>query len=1135
METKNKTRINITEGLNEQQKQAVENPINHCTKIVAGAGTGKTKIISKRFVKLVNDLIEDGVENPATRLLVITFTDKAANEMKGRIFQELKDNDVDCLGQDLWISTFHSFCSRILRKHSIEANLSPSLKMGEEKQLKDIFDNIIKRIKYGEANTIDNLGETAAPLGLNVELLNIDSVNKLNKINALDIILDDIFPLIKKIKSLGIDAKEFLDKSTAAIKNYSETIKTIPFGFSSKEEYLEEWGQHLKAYADDFCRYEDIIFKDDGKKEDKGAFQAIAGEKLILSKNGSRKPQDWSYSTDFPENIDGIEEIELHLTKIVALIYAVYQKELEKLDTVDFDDLINKTIQILKQNEIIRLYYQKLFKHLIIDEFQDTNGSQLELIKLLLDEKQANITFVGDRKQSIYGFRFAQMENFEVLHNHVEKKYAQKYPEIKLITNYRSTPHVLNAVNHVTEESLALDEILNPNPYKTFDAENKHVKVTTLNGFSDSYNHKISEAKYIASEIIRLKTEENAKYKEFAVLVKSHSQAELIEKQLTEAGIPSIKKVNIGFFINPVIRNAVALLRLAKNIRDEIALTRILKIKLSDQELYRLKIEADKEILKIKEFKELKKLNLSEKLTFIRENNLINNLDVPESVRDYTNLVFETIYSISQQKNTLSLLQIYYRLINEIKPYFELSGIEQYRAELDLRIFEKIIADFMQSENYVSISNFLDYIDRIKDNRSFELPTLAVKDIDAVQLLTVHASKGLEFPYTFIASISTSSKGGNIDGTNISFDLQYGDKPGFGIIVHKFEGKSTPKALLYKEIWKKPREKNEALRLFYVAISRAEKYLNVLNFTSYGNSKPAEYTRYFPLSVLSETVDTSEITIEKQELKPFAIITDNQKAFNNNTSMPTVLQCNFRMSFSQINTFNHCPNKYLFKYKYRYPELGDEKESSVIGNLVHNLIYSSYMNNKEFNKAEIPTFLLGVQIESDDLTRINSLYSSFLNSDYAPQKLSGMAIYPERSFNFTHNIDGKNIEFAGDIDLLIKNSDKTYSIIDFKTNKNIEKSLEDYYKQLYLYKMALSNEGFDINELKILNLTEEAARVFEPGHEELSQSKSVLDAEISKIIYLANNPTCQKTNNDKKCTDCGYLYICEDSNGEQKL
>ena len=117
----------FTDGLNAEQKKAVENPVNTCTKIVAGAGTGKTKIISKRFVKLVFELMEQGVEEAPKHILVITFTDKAAGEMKGRIVKELEENGID--SDDLWVSTFHSFCSRILKKHSIEAGLSPAFKI----------------------------------------------------------------------------------------------------------------------------------------------------------------------------------------------------------------------------------------------------------------------------------------------------------------------------------------------------------------------------------------------------------------------------------------------------------------------------------------------------------------------------------------------------------------------------------------------------------------------------------------------------------------------------------------------------------------------------------------------------------------------------------------------------------------------------------------------------------------------------------------------------------------------------------------------------------------------------------------------------------------------------------------------
>ena len=178
----------IASGLNDAQKKAVLNPVESCTKIVAGAGTGKTKIISKRFVKLVFDLINQGIENPQSKILVITFTDKAANEMKGRILQELEENNIPVLNsQDLWISTFHSFCMRILKKYSIEAGLSPSFKMGEEQQLKTIYDNLVKFIKYGEITSLSNIDSILENAGLDKNVLDIHNLAKLNKINEISL------------------------------------------------------------------------------------------------------------------------------------------------------------------------------------------------------------------------------------------------------------------------------------------------------------------------------------------------------------------------------------------------------------------------------------------------------------------------------------------------------------------------------------------------------------------------------------------------------------------------------------------------------------------------------------------------------------------------------------------------------------------------------------------------------------------------------------------------------------------------------------------------------------------------------------------------------------------------------------
>lgn len=796
---------NIADGLNEAQKQAVLNPYDSCTKIVAGAGTGKTQIISRRFTKLVLDLIKQGVENPQSKILVITFTDKAAGEMKDRIVKTLEANGIKALGvEDLWISTFHSFCMRILKKYSIEAGLSPSFKMADEKELKQIYDRLIKRIKYGE-------------------ILDINEVSQLGKINDIDTVLEDIYGIIKKIKSLGISPQEFLEKAAASTKEFSQILMSTPFKFDTKEDYVYSWARHFNPYTDDsFMLNEDIFGK-------------IAKEKLILDKNGKNKASEFGMAQGFPENIPQIEQTELLLTKIIAQIYDLYQKELEKADIADFDDLINKTIQIFKNNRLVRSYYQEYFKHIIVDEFQDTNGAQLELIELLLDPGHADLTFVGDRKQSIYGFRYAQMENLDVLHKNVEDKYSRKYEPVNLSINYRSTPEVLNAVNFVTQNELKLkDENLNPNPNIDFPDTSKDVKVTVIEGFENAYEQKIAEADYIAKETRQLLERDNAQYKDFAVLVKSHAQADIVEKELKKRNIPSVKKVNTGFFEEPVVKNVVSALRLIKNSEDEQALIRLLKVNSSDAEIYKMKKEFDSELKETMTADEIKRLNFAQKFLTLKQ--------MQKAENEHAEKIYETINYLRKNKNSLTLLQIF-EIIKTKLPVFnikeETQATDTISLNNNLSILEKIIDDFEQNESYISVNSLIDYLEQIKDDRNFELPSIDSHEVNAVQILTIHASKGLEYPYVFVLSIANRSK--TPDKSNIIFDMQYGNKPGFGIIANKHKGKPTPKALIYKQLWQKPREANEALRLFYVAVSRAKKYLNVLSFEPYASVKPVEY------------------------------------------------------------------------------------------------------------------------------------------------------------------------------------------------------------------------------------------------------------------------------------------------------
>lgn len=1100
----NNTILNtLTEGLNHAQEDAVKNPLHSCTKIVAGAGTGKTKIISKRFIKLVFDLINENVETPSSKILVITFTDKAANEMKDRIIKELNTNGLNSFEDELWISTFHGFCSKILRKHAIEANLSPDFELAEEITLKEIYLDIIKTLKYNEYASIKNIDEICQNLNLEPDILNIKNLGKLSQISDIDSIFDDIFNTIKKIKSLGLTPKEFLEKTITATESYSKTVSTLPYNAKTAEDYVIDWQNHLKPYIDDFCIFE----KDE-------AFAELCKKPLLICKNRSPKAEKWTSAEGFHENISKFNNAEIYLTKVISLVYAIYQNSLESNNIADFDDLINKTICILKKNELIRTYYQKFFKHIIIDEFQDTNGSQLELIKLLLNDSQPNITFVGDRKQSIYGFRYAQMENLEVLHRYIENKYSQKYPEIKLEFNYRSSEQVLNAVNYVTAEHLKLDESLSAgtNDQKVF-MENS-IKNTEICNTDTAAERRKAEAKYIASEIKKLKEQNNANYKDFAILVKSHAQSELIEKVLTSYGIPSVKKTSKSFFDSPVVKNAIAALRLIKNPCDEIALTRILKIELSDKELFNIKNDIDNEFAKIEHDISGHRPNFCEKIIALYEKNLLK--------VDRLQSIYTTTAKTIKEKSRSSIFQLFMDFEKKIRLHNPNTEIEQFQNEKNLRVFEKIISDFEQNKNYTTISSFLEYFEKISQDRSFELPNVLSNEIDAVQILTIHASKGLEFPYTFVCSISNRTQ--KTDG-KIILDLQYGKKPGFGLIITKLNNQDSAKSHIYKNIWQKPRELNEAIRLFYVAVSRAEKYLNILTYADALRDKPASFTKDFPSSIKKEEINKDEIIIEKNSITAPQIPVPAEIICSPTNTPKTVVESNYKFSFSKLNTFHNCSNKFLLKYKYGFSSLKSRNAGAEIGTIIHRLIYNSLVYGVEMSVEDISKNLEKDLVSNETKLAVQENYANFLKSAYSPEKIKNQEFFAERSFNFEYELDGQKIEFSGDIDLLIKNSDNTYTIIDFKTNTQLkEEDKINYYKQLYLYKTAIEAEGLKVKSAKIISLNSQAGGEFTLRDEDAIRNE--FDKLLKDALTCLDKGTITQQNSPK-CKFCEYNYACQ--------
>ena len=345
--------------LNPAQREAVEKTEGPVL-ILAGAGSGKTRVLTTR----IGHLIEDKGVQPAN-ILAITFTNKAANEMRERV-EETLDSDAS----DMWISTFHSCCVRILRKD-------------------------INRIGYNRSFVI------------------YDSADQVT--------------LVKDcLKELNLSDKVFEPKVI---------ISTIS-------------GAKDKLY-------------------DPKQFKAMHMNDNRMSK--------------------------------IADVYALYQDRLKRNSALDFDDLIFKTVELLKSDKEVLDYYRNRFKYIMVDEYQDTSKAQYELIKILAKEHQ-NICVVGDDDQSIYGWRGADIRNILEF----EKDYDNVHV-VKLEQNYRSTQIILDAANTVISNNIERKR-------KRLWSEKKEGELIKIQVAQDE----IEESDFVADMIAKISREQNRSYKDFA-------------------------------------------------------------------------------------------------------------------------------------------------------------------------------------------------------------------------------------------------------------------------------------------------------------------------------------------------------------------------------------------------------------------------------------------------------------------------------------------------------------------------------------------------------------------------------------------------------------------------------------------
>ena len=407
--------------LNPAQREAVEKTEGPVL-ILAGAGSGKTRVLTTR----IGHLIEDKGVQPAN-ILAITFTNKAANEMRERVEETLESD-----ASDMWISTFHSCCVRILRKD-------------------------INRIGYNRSFVI------------------YDSADQVT--------------LVKDcLKELNLNDKVFEPKMI---------ISTIS-------------GAKDKLY-------------------DPKQFKAMHMNDNRMSK--------------------------------IADVYALYQDRLKRNSALDFDDLIFKTVELLKSDKEVLDYYRNRFKYIMVDEYQDTSKAQYELIKILAKEHQ-NICVVGDDDQSIYGWRGADIRNILEF----EKDYDDVHV-VKLEQNYRSTQIILDAANTVISNNIERKR-------KRLWSEKKDGELIKIQVAQDE----IEESDFVADMIAKISREQNRSYKDFAVLYRANAQSRSVEDALNRSQIPYNIYGGTKFYERKEIKDLIAYLRVIQNPQDDISIKRIINV-----------------------------------------------------------------------------------------------------------------------------------------------------------------------------------------------------------------------------------------------------------------------------------------------------------------------------------------------------------------------------------------------------------------------------------------------------------------------------------------------------------------------------------------------------------------------------
>jgi len=650
-------------SLNPIQQEAVEHTIHAPLKVIAGAGTGKTMVLTHRFVNIL--VTHPGIA--PQNILALTFTNKAAAEMKERIIDLAREKgiiDPDAASPpQLWIGTFHSFCGRILRENAFSAGLDPDFAVLSEADARQIHHRIV---------------DDFVSLRLNTEEFKPDEFRYVRFENP-RFLYSDLFTFISKLKDELVSPDDFRGKALAGMLGYYPKLHSL---------------------LDDAMSSPDV---------------ASATKKAL----GRRRA----------ENIDYEYGFEAEMIEIIYHIYKAYQDYLTRNDILDFGDLIFKAYMLLSENDRVRQRYQERFKYILVDEFQDTNKAQFDLLRLLAgDEKLSNVTVVGDDKQAIYGWRNARVEN-------VDDFEADNWGgrSLNVSKNYRSYGEILDVAHYAIiqdEKFMRQSDSIKLEPARLGMAEEPKVVLYEA-------NHREVEAAFIAQEIVGL-LKKGVELEEIAILMRGLRSVRVYEDALRKAQVPYKTTGGRGFYDRQEIRDILAYLMVVDNPFDETALIRVLKrppIGLNDLSLYQLSARKKRDV------------QLFDLLSQADE--ILDDSEAVRRIGKFLHLM-EEMWKIIGEGGIFYLASQLVERSGYLKYVHGMSGDARERSLANIRKLLRMASEFERKRIFSNLRDFVQYVRFSMDQLVIESEAGAGAESRAVQIMSVHQAKGLEFDVVFV-------------------------------------------------------------------------------------------------------------------------------------------------------------------------------------------------------------------------------------------------------------------------------------------------------------------------------------------------------------------------------------------------